>query len=188
MNTRPNDMVTLYLVRHGRAAAAWDTDPDPGLDQTGQQEAHAAAQALVTTGAVSLISSPLRRTRETAAAFESRLGPAQIEPRVAEIPSPGIDLTARSTWLKGIMGQRWSELGVELQAWRKSVIDALLGMKVDSIVATHFIAINVAVGYAQDDDRVLIFQPANGTVTSLQSDGKNLRLLNLGQEGSGRIL
>ena len=28
-------MTRVYLVRHGRAAAGWDTDPDPGLDALG---------------------------------------------------------------------------------------------------------------------------------------------------------
>jgi hypothetical protein len=29
----------LHLVRHGRAAAGWDTDPDPGLDDIGRRQA-----------------------------------------------------------------------------------------------------------------------------------------------------
>ena len=32
-------MTRLYLVRHGRAAAGWNTDPDPGLDVIGQGQA-----------------------------------------------------------------------------------------------------------------------------------------------------
>ena len=36
-------MTRLYLVRHGRAAAGWDTDPDPGLDEIGRGQAQAVA-------------------------------------------------------------------------------------------------------------------------------------------------
>ena len=35
--------VRLHLVRHGRAAAGWDDDADPPLDEVGQRQALAVA-------------------------------------------------------------------------------------------------------------------------------------------------
>ena len=32
---------TVYLVRHGEAAASWETAVDPGLSAAGQQQARA---------------------------------------------------------------------------------------------------------------------------------------------------
>ena len=48
--------------------------------------------------------SPLRRTRETAAALEQIWGvTAVVDDRVAEIPSPTDDLAARGAWLSPAM-------------------------------------------------------------------------------------
>ena len=30
--------VTIYLIRHGEARAAWDQDPDPSLSEKGKQQ------------------------------------------------------------------------------------------------------------------------------------------------------
>jgi len=90
-------MSRIYLVRHGRAAADWGSHVDPGLDDVGRTQAEAMASELAPKGPLPLVASPLRRTRETAAALERRweLG-ARIEPRVGEIPSPVEDLAARA--------------------------------------------------------------------------------------------
>jgi len=182
-------MVQLYLVRHGRAAAAWDADHDPGLDETGRREAEAAAGALASLGPLQLLSSPLRRARETAAAFE-RIWRclARIEPRVAEIPSPTADLKERGEWLKGVMAGRWSDQPAPLRAWRERVVASLAECAVDTVVASHFIAINVAVGWATGDDRVICFKPANGSFTRIDVAGDRLSLVRLGREAEGRVL
>jgi broad specificity phosphatase PhoE len=39
-------MATLFLVRHGRAAAGFDGHHDPGLDELGRIQAHSAATIL----------------------------------------------------------------------------------------------------------------------------------------------
>ena len=36
-------MTRVYMVRHGRAAAGWDVDPDPPLDDVGRNQALAVA-------------------------------------------------------------------------------------------------------------------------------------------------
>src|ERR1700733_6278687 len=135
-------MARLYLVRHGKAAAGWDADTDPGLDDLGREQAGRMAAALAPLGRLKLISSPLRRARETAAPLERRWNTiARIEPRIAEIPSPVEDLAARSAWLSNVMQQPWSALGPDLQAWRGTLLDTLAGLREDSVLVTHFIAI-----------------------------------------------
>ena len=52
-------MPRLYLVRHGRAAAGWNTDPDPGLDAVGRHQAAAMTARLAPLGPLELVSSPL---------------------------------------------------------------------------------------------------------------------------------
>ena len=66
----------VHLVRHGRAAAGWDTDPDPGLDDVGRSQASATAIDLSALESVEhdVVSSPLRRCRETAGFLLERWG------------------------------------------------------------------------------------------------------------------
>jgi broad specificity phosphatase PhoE len=59
-------MSLIYLIRHGQAEAGWNTHRDPGLDDTGRQQAEAAARALADRGPLPIVVSPMRRARETA--------------------------------------------------------------------------------------------------------------------------
>jgi broad specificity phosphatase PhoE len=58
-------MTRIYLVRHGRAAASWDDDLDPGLDSLGVSQAEAAAETLSAYRPLDVLSSPLKRALET---------------------------------------------------------------------------------------------------------------------------
>lgn len=182
-------MATLYLVRHGEAAAGFDGHHDPGLSEDGRAQAGAMAADLAPRGPLPIIVSPLQRALETAAALEAiwSAGAAR-DPRVAEIPSPTTDLHERTRWLRSIMPGRWSELDDGLRAWRSSYLAALHEQARDSVVVTHFIGINAAVGSATDDDRVVCFAPANCSVTIVETlpDGGDvrLRLVETGDEAS----
>lgn len=178
-------MRRLYLVRHGRPDARYDQDIDPGLDDVGREQARAAADALAHVGPLAVVTSPLRRTRETAAAFEQRWGvTARVESAVGEIKSPTDDVAERSAWLGAILRsqRRWGDLDAERREWRDGVVAALVAIGEDAVIATHYIAINVAVGVATGDDRVLNFRPDNCSWTVLESDGTTLRLVELGRE------
>ncbi len=67
------------------------------------------------------------------------------------------------------------------------MLDALLSLGNDTVIFTHFIAINTAVGAAQGDDRVVCFWPDNGSVTRIRTYGNTLRLVQLGIETTTRI-
>lgn len=182
-------MPTIYLVRHGRAAAGWDADHDPGLDDAGRAQARAVADTLAPLGPLDLIASPMARTRETAVPL-ARLWNREprIESRVSEIPSPIEDLAARGQWLREVMTQEWPALDLTLRQWREDVLTALSDIAADTVVVTHFIVINVAVGAATGDDRVIGFRPNHCSVTVLRNDDKRLELVRLGDEGTTRVL
>jgi len=178
-------MATIFLVRHGRAAAAFDAHHDPGLDELGRRQAEATARYLAPLGPFSIYSSPLARARETSTPLAARWGiDAVIEPRVAEIPSPMEDLAERSRWLRDAMQGRWRDLPGDLQQWRDSLVDCLLALREDSVVFCHFVAINVAVGAARHDDRLVCFRPDNGSVTRIANDDGRLRIIELGAEAT----
>jgi broad specificity phosphatase PhoE len=190
-------MPRLYLVRHAKPAAAWGDDPDPGLDALGATQATAAARHLATTIArASVYTSPLRRCRETAQPLcELWECAATVLPSVAEIPSPPIDSTARREWLTAGMRGTWRELrarappgSIDYLQWRRSIVDALLAMPHDCVICTHYIAINVAVGSAQERDDVLCFRPDHASVTVLDAVAGRLQLVELGREATTDVL
>lgn len=182
-------MTRLYLVRHGRAAAGWDTDPDPGLDELGASQAVAVAERLASLGPLHVESSPFRRCRETAAPLlASWSTPLSIEPRIAEIPSPvGVAMADRVEWLRGAMCGTWSELGPRYTAFRGSVAAALRSRNGDSVMFSHFVAINAAIGVATGDDRLVIRSLDNCSVTVIDVVDGELTLIEGGSEADTLI-
>jgi broad specificity phosphatase PhoE len=156
---------------------------DPGLDALGHSQAEAVARKLSPLGPLPILSSPLRRTRETAAPL-ARLWSREpvIENAVAEIPSPkGMTLEERVTWLRKLMGGSWRDASRDLAAWREDCIAAVAEISTDTVIFSHYVAINVIAGAATGDDRVVVFSPDNCSVTILETDG-SLRLIEKGQE------
>ena len=183
-------MSTIYLVRHGRAAAGFGAHADPGLDDVGRGQADRAAGRLAGEigGPVPIYTSPLARARETAAPLAARWGvDAVVEERVAEIPSPTEDLRQRAHWLAGVMAGRWTDLPAELRAWRQRMIDCVLAFDGDSVVFCHFVAINVLVGAATGAEALITFRPDNGSVTRIGTDGGRLSLIERGAEASTTV-
>lgn len=183
-------MALLYLIRHGRAAAAWDQDPDPGLAPEGRQQAQAAVEAMRPHGPLPLVVSPMARTRETAQPFAAAW---QVEPRIdtriREIPSPaGLELGQRGAWLRQVAAMEWPALDSMLQEWRQALLAALLEARQDTVFITHFMVINAAVSAATADPRVVSFRPDYCSVTVLRNEDGRLRLIELGTEAKTRVL
>jgi broad specificity phosphatase PhoE len=190
-------MPKLYLVRHAKPAATWGEDPDPGLDSTGQMQALRTAQALIErTTPLQILTSPLRRCRETALPLEHEWSqPSGIFPAVAEIPAPSLGLAERHTWLQQAMQGTWSDMqrmapsqSPDFLAWRASVIDAVRRLREPAVIYTHFIAINVIVGAARGSDAVVCFRPDHASVTIVDTDSDALRIVELGREAVTTVL
>ncbi len=182
-------MARLYLIRHGKAAGSWTTDLDPGLDDAGRKQAETMAAALTLQNPLPVVTSPLRRTRETAAALERRWGiTARVDPRVAEIPSQATTALHRDEWLRKILQSRWLDLDQSVGLWRTQVLNALEEFTQDTVVVSHFVAINVAVGYALSDDRVTCFRPENCSCTVLDVEDDRWKIVELGMQGENKIL
>jgi broad specificity phosphatase PhoE len=176
--------VTVYLVRHGRATAGWDTDPDPGLDVLGREQAASLADRLGPLGPMPIVASPLRRCRETAAPLAARWG---VEPRVdeavAEIPSPlGVPMGERVAWLQAAMAGTWAELGDRYTAFRDGAVQRVATCATDTVFVSHFVAINAVIGACTGDDRLLIHHLDNTSVTVVDVAGGELTLVQAGEE------
>ncbi len=179
-------MPRIYMVRHGRAAAGFGEDMDPGLDDLGRSQAAAVAENLKSLGPLPILSSPLKRCRETSAPLAALWSKTPvIEPRVAEIPSPpGMSLEERVVWLRKHMGGHWTGSAPDLETWRDACVGAVLALTEDAVVFSHYVAINVLMGAAMGDDRVVVFSPDNCSVTVFDNGGGKLRLLEKGGEAS----
>lgn len=176
-------MARLYLVRHGRAAAAYGVSNDPGLDEQGQKQAEIVAARLARLGPLPIRTSPLKRTRETAVPLAAlwKTEPA-VDEAVAEIPSPGLALEQRAQWLRAFMQGSWREAGVDLAGWREALVTDLKDIKDDTVIFSHYVAINVAAGAALGDDRVVVFSPDNCSVTVFETTNDGLTLVERGHE------
>lgn len=182
-------MTLVHLVRHGRAAAGWDSDPDPGLDPLGREQAMAVARRLSPIGPLQVVSSPLLRCRQTAFPLAAAWGAdVRVEPAVAEIPSPdGVAMADRVEWLRAAMGGPWAALGDEYTTFRDGVVAAVAALTVDTVVFSHFVAINAVIGAAIGDDRLVIRSLDNCSVTVVEVIDGGLRLVEGGHEADTLI-
>lgn len=174
----------IYLIRHGEPSASWGVLPNPGLTELGTRQAFAAAEMLATAGAKWAVTSPLARSRETAAQFEKLMEThARMETGVGEIITPP-GIADRAAWLQGVMAGTWGEAGEELAAWRASVLAAVEKLPDETAAFSHFIAINAVVGLLTGNDRVVVFKPGHASITKLQRVGGKLRVAELGGEAA----
>lgn len=190
-------VIRVHLVRHGRAAAGWDTDPDPGLDDLGREQAAETASRLagLTSAGVEheVVSSPLRRCRETAGFLLEHWGrPVDrltVVEAVREIPSPpGIPMPERVEWLRRAMAGTWTDLGSPYTDFRDGVLDYVRSRTRPVVVFSHFIAINAVIGACLGDDRLVIDSLDNASVTVVEvRSGGDLHLVERGRQADTLI-
>lgn len=178
----------IYLVRHGEAAATWGEHPDPGLSNNGQIQAEAVAKTLIAKPIEQAITSPMKRCQETAAAYSELAGQRlTIEPRVTEIPTP-TDIEDRRTWLRALMAGTWNETPDLVQNWHHALLETIDGLAPNTVVFSHFIAINAVVGSLTGSNQVTVFRPNYCSVTILDRVDGHLRLVERGDSLETRVL
>lgn len=180
-------MPRIHLIRHGATDAAGGIDP--GLSPLGRAQAEARAAVLRPLAPLPVLASPRRRARETAIPIARSLsaGAVEVEPAFGEVPMPSDDPALRQAWLETFMAARWLDLDAPLRAWRGRLLERLAAIGADTVVVSHFVAINAVLGAAIGDDRVRIFSPDHCSCTIFETGG-GLRLLERGAEGRTRIL
>lgn len=160
----------LVVVRHGRTEANASGlllgRADPDLDETGREQARALAAAVggAAGGRASggrapvVVSSPLRRTRQTAEAFG---GDVVVDDRFVELdygewdgrPVNGVGPEEWARWRADVDfappgGESLRALGVRvragLEAWAEEAVDT------DVVIVTHVSPVKAAVAWALD--------------------------------------
>jgi broad specificity phosphatase PhoE len=189
-------MSRIYLIRHARPSASWGgDDDDPGLDAAGRAQAQAAAAALLALAPdrrpSRVVSSPLRRCRETAAPFAAAIGASvEIDPRVGEIPTPkALTAEARGPWLRQAFTGRWADIEGDLDydAWRRGVT-AAVAARPGAAVFSHFVAINAVLTTLAGEARVIALRPDHASISTLEVADGALTLIEAGREAPTQVL
>jgi broad specificity phosphatase PhoE len=184
-------MTRLFLIRHGEPEAQWGVPGgDPGLSPLGAAQAEAAAQKLARLSepgdGFELLSSPLKRARETAAPTARLLKRAvAIEPRIGEIAAPAHALDRRA-WLADLLseGRSWGDADAALRDWREQLLAAVRGVERDSAMFSHFVAINVVTGAALGKEDIVVCRPDLASISEFEIQDGQIRLLS-GAAGAG---
>ena len=147
------------------------------------------ADVLEPLGPCDVMTSPLRRCRETAAPLAQRWG---VEPRVveavSEIPSPpGVTTAERPSWLLSLADRTWDTADPATRAWRDDLVSTVATLSRDTVVFTHFVAVNVVVAAASGDDRVFVARFANCSRTVLDVVDGTIAVVEQGAEADSRI-
>ena len=180
----------LYFVRHGRAEAGWDTAVDPQLDTLGQQQSLEMAQQLEPLGPMNIVTSPLRRCQQTARPLcEAWEVEPVIRHEIAEIPSPvGVSIPDRVEWLRLAMSGTWESLGPRYMKFRDELVNFVRQIGDDTVIVSHFVAINAIIGKIQNDDQLVLYRLDNCSVTTVERDGHGeLKLIQSGREADTLI-
>ena len=189
-------MKRVHVIRHGRPASTWGGgDEDPGLDETGLLQALAVAKEILALPKdqrpTRVVSSPLRRCRETAEPLADALGvEIVIDPRVGEIPTPAaLSAQDRPAWLRQAFGGRWDEIEGDLDYvdWTRNVA-AGLREHAGAAVFSHFVALNGAVSVATGQAQVMAFRPDHCSRTVFDVEGDRLILVEKGREAQSQVL
>ncbi len=177
----------LVLVRHGEPVRIDEGDvegpADPGLTARGHDQAARVAAWLAADGVDAIVTSPLRRARETAAPLATALGiEPEVESGVSEydataghyIPIEELRAAKDERWYATIEG-RWADVGgidpAEFQRQVVPAFDALIERHAGHRVAvmTHGGVINVFLAQVLGIERLLWFHPEYTSISRVHA-------------------
>ena len=169
--------VTIYLIRHGEAKAAWDQDPDPSLSEKGKQQSELLKEEILPD-----LPSDFE-AQETAIPLKEKLDfELSINDTFSEIPSPGIALADRRDWLRAVFDANVKELQEPQLLWRNSIIESLKLLQNNTIIFSHFMVINCVVGWIKNSEKFVSFHPDNCSITKIIRVEDKFKILTLGRD------
>jgi broad specificity phosphatase PhoE len=183
----------LLLIRHAepvRIASGDVSGPaDPGLTTRGSEQAQRLAAWLAAEGVDVLVTSPLRRARETAAPLADSIGvEVEVVDGISEydahsdeyIPIEELRALKDERWQATIEG-RWADVGgVDPSAFQAQVvpaIDALIAANAGRKVAafSHGGVVNVFLAHVLGIDRLLWFHPEYTSISRVHASRDGTR-------------
>jgi broad specificity phosphatase PhoE len=183
----------LVFVRHAepvRTPAGTVRGPaDPGLTPLGFEQARRLAGWLACEPVDAVLSSPMRRARETAEPVAAALG---LEVEIVEglveydstsddyIPTEELQAAGDPRWLAMVEG-RWEEFGADpahvfkdrVARTVEEIIDRFAGRRV--VAVCHGGVVNCALATILDIDRYLWFEPAYTSISRVVASRSGVR-------------
>jgi len=191
-------MTRLFLLRHAESAdptVFHGAESDVELSERGRRQAAALAQALATERIDAIVSSAMRRARETAAAIAARVhAPHEIEPALHErrvgilsrrpFATGGIWTDTLARWTRGEShyahegAESWDDLRARLlPAWQR-VIDRHAGRTL-AVVAHGIVCKVILLELFPEYTWETIGSIRNAALTELELTADGWRLLRL---------
>ena len=93
----------------------------------------------------------------------------------------------RVAWLREAMAGEWAALGDRYTTYRDRVADHVAAIPTDTVVVSHFVAINAVIGACLGDDRLVIRSLDNTSVTLVETTPRGLVLVEAGHEADTLI-
>ncbi len=183
-----NDQKTInvYIIRHGEASKSWEQDPDPGLNERGKSQSEKVAQKMVDElfeKEFKVISSPLKRAQQTAIPLKKEFGSEiEIDEAFGEIPSPGVPLIRRKTWLRSMFNKNVSDFDKAQKDWRNDIINAISKLQENTVIFSHFTVINCVAGWLENKPLLVSFYPDNCSITKIELNENGIDLVTKGAE------
>lgn len=182
-------MPKIHLIRHGHVAPGDRGCADPGLDDLGHTQAASLAQHLAERfpRPLPILSSPLLRCRQTAAPLAQLWNSTPtIDARVSEIPSPSAEPAARKAWLTEMLTASWpdpanpdsaDDFSMRLSAWQNDALAAIVECAEDTVIFSHYFAINWLCSAASGSAHIDRFRPTHTAMISCEFDRGVLSLI-----------
>lgn len=189
----------LLLIRHAEPERVPEgpAPADPGLTPAGHDQAAALARWLAAERLDAVVTSPLRRARETAAPLAAAHGlPVEIDDDLAEydrettsyIPVEELRATGDPRWHAMVEGRLAELAGTDPQAFLERVVGAVERLVARHpggrvAVVCHGGVINAYVGHILGIRRPLWFEPFYAAVTRVEASRSGARTLRTLNEG-----
>jgi probable phosphoglycerate mutase len=185
----------IAFVRHAEPvrtpAGAVDGPADPGLTELGFEQSRRLADWLACEPVDAVLSSPMRRARETAAPVAAALGlTVEIVDGLVEydstsddyIPMDELQASGDPRWLAMVEG-RWEDFGADPAPVFKArvaqtvddIIDRFPGRRV--VAVCHGGVVNCALATILDIDRFLWFEPKYTSISRVVASRSGVRSL-----------
>lgn len=97
-------------------------------------------------------------------------------------------MAERVAWLRTAVAGSWSELDDRYRAFRDGVVRRVAACARDTVIVSHFVAINAVIGACLDHDRLLIRHLANASVTAIDVVDGQLTLVHAGEEDARTLI
>jgi broad specificity phosphatase PhoE len=86
------------------------------------------------------------------------------------------------------MAGQWDSTPQLVKDWRENLIKTVSALPPQTVVFSHFIAINALVGHLEGRQDVTVFKPDHCSVTTLGQGANGLTLIKRGNEAGTKVL